>query len=81
MVERSRRCTFHIEEPEPPTTNKSKPILEKIWDFLDDPTTSKPAKVFASTYFVVVVISVITSTLETIPAFHEEGKTEASQDK
>lgn len=50
-------------------SDKSKTIRVKVWDILENPRTSISAKLFAFTSLAVVLLSVITSTLETLPYF------------
>ena len=74
MIERTRRCKNHFEEPTPtdPDAEKNKPLQERIWNFLEQPASSKAANRFAFISFSFVVLSIVTSVLETIPFSHEE---------
>ena len=55
-----------VDRPKP----KWKPF-RIIWDFLDDPESSKPAKLFAITSVIIIVLSLVMFVMETLPQFSE----------
>ena len=57
----------------PDENDKNKTVSLKIWDFLENPRTSRSAKLFAITSILIVLLSVVTSTLETLPFLNAEG--------
>lgn len=57
----------HVDRPLP----KWKPF-RIIWEFLDDPDSSRPAKLFAITSVLIIVLSLIMFVMETLPEFSEK---------
>ena len=57
----------HVDTPRP----KWKPF-RIVWDFLDDPDSSRIAKLFAITTVLIIVLSLIMFVMETLPEFSEK---------
>ena len=59
--------------------SKNQTFSEQVWDILENPRTSRTAKVSAFISLSVVMLSVVTSTVETIPSLSETALARKNQ--
>ena len=63
-----------FEEEEVPTLDESS-CKRKVWDLLENPETSRVAQLFAIFSLLMILVSIITTCLETLPEFSANLKT------
>jgi len=56
------------------SVKSTKSLRAKIWDFLDEPTSSKASMIFTVVLMVLILLSTVTFVIETLPQFYRPNQ-------